>query len=259
MICKYFLLYLFFTSSGLTCSTNSQLTAKKVKQKDSDFEGYIILDVKTFTNVDSNGTPQESIRRHDSILLSAHRKMYIKNNCLIDILANINLNDGVYIKTDTLSYDFYDLLKQKYVLFEKLSTDAKIIKRGSMAEGGSFSNSPQFDPAKDIVDSTWKLTDTTINGKRHGVINFILTDITDSLDREFAKRSKYWVDHETKNFPIQLSFMLSKKVNGSFVYKMQNPFPDGKTVMITSFDFQPAKLPDTLTRIFERWTRIARE
>jgi len=235
------------------------MTAKKIEQKDQNHEGYIILDVKTFANVDSNGTPQESIKGHDSILLSAHRKMYLKNNCLIDIIGNINLDKGVYVKTDTLSYDFYDLHNQKYVRFEKLSTDAKIIKRGSMAEEGSFSNSAQFDPTKDIVDSTWKLTDTTINGKRLGVINFILADITDSLDREFAKRSKYWADHETKNFPIQLSFMLSEKLNGSFVYKIQNPFPDGKTVMVTSLDYQPAKLPDTLTRIFERWTQIARE
>jgi len=259
MIHKYFLLYTFFVTSSLACSTNYQLSAKKVKQREQNIEGYIILDIKTFTDVDGSNISQKTLTGNDSIMLSSHRKMYLQNNCLIDIIGNASFNNGEYIKTDTLSYDFYDLVNQKYVLFEKLSTDAKIIKRGSMAIEGSFSNTAQYDPWNGVVDSTWKLTDTVINGKRHGVINFILTGIADSLEREFTKRTKFWVDQEIKNMPLQLSYILSKKLNDGFVYKMQNPFPDGKTVMITSLDYQPARLPDTLTKIFERWTRIARE
>lgn len=243
---------------SLTCFTNCNLPAKKLKQKNPDIEGYVILDIKTLTEVDSSGMLQ-SISGIDSIRLSSHRKMYLQNNCLIDILGNLNFNNGQYIKTDTLSYDFYDLVNQKYVLFKKLSPDAKIIKRGSMAIDGSFSNTPQYDPMNGVVDSIWKLTDTVINGKHHGVISFTLTGITDSLDREFIKKTKFWINHEIKNFPLQLSYILSKKLNNGFVYKRQGPFPDGKTVMVTSLDYQPAKLPDTLTRIFERWTQIARE
>lgn len=259
MIHKYFLLYFFFVSSGLTCFTNCNSTAKKIKQKDQRIEGYIILEIKTFIDVDGSGIFQKTVRGNDSIMPSSHRKMYLQNNCLIDIIGNESFNDGKYIKTDTLSYDFYDLVNQKYVLFEKLSTDAKIIKRGSMAIDGSFSNTAQYDPMNGVVDSTWKLTDTLINGKLQGVINFTLTGITDSLDIELTKRTKFWVDHGIKNLPLQLSYILSKKLNGGFVYKMQQPFPDGKTVMITSLDYQPAKLPDTLTKIFERWAQIVRE
>jgi len=259
MVHKCFLLYFFFASSTLTSITSCDLTTKKIKQKDRNFEGYITLDIKTFTDVDSSGSLQKTMSVKDSIMLSSHRKMYLQNNCLIDINGNKNFNNEEYTKTDTLSYDFYDLVNQKYVLFEKLSTDAKIVKRGSMTLDGSFSNSAQYDPMNGVPDSTWKLTDIVINGKLQGVIKFTLTGITDSLNRELTKRTKFWVDHGIKNFPLQLSHILSKKLNGSFVYKMQQPFPDGKTVMITSLDYQPAKLPDTLTRIFEKWTRTARE
>ena len=259
MIGKYFLVYLFFVSSSLICFTNCNLTAKRKRQKDSNIEGYIILDIKTLTDVDSSGIIQKNVTGKDSMMLSSHRKMYLQNNCLIDIIGNKNFNNGEYIKTDTLSYDFYDLVNQKYVLFEKLTTDAKIIKRGVMAVDGSYSNTTHYDPMNGIADSTWKLTDTVINGKRQGVINFTLTGITDSLDRELTNRTKFWVDHGTKNFPLQLSYILSRKLNNGFIYKMQNPFPDGKTVMVTSLDFQPAKIPDTLTRIFEKWTQVARE
>jgi len=257
MIHRYFLLYLFFASSGLTCYTNCNVTAKKVKQQDPKIEGYIILEVKTFTGVDGSGYLQKTISRNDSII--SHRKMYLQNNCLIDVIGNMTFDNGKYIRTDTLSYDFYDLVNQKYVLFEKLSTDAKIITRGSMAINGSFSNTTQYDPMNGVADSLWKLTNTVINGKLQGVINFTLTGITDSLDRELTKRTKFWVDHGVKNFPLQLSYILSRKLKDGFIYKMQNPFPDGKTVMMASLDYQPSKLPDTLTRIFERWTRIARE
>ena len=243
---------------SLTCFTNCNLSTKKLKQKNPDIEGYVILDIKTLTEVDSSGMLQ-TISGIDSIRLSSHRKMYLQNNCLIDIVGNVNFNNEQYIKTDTLSYDFYDLVNQKYVLFEKLSPDAKIIKRGNMAIDGSFSNTPQYDPMNEVFDSTWKLTDTVINGKHHGVISFTITGITDSFDRELTKKTKFWINHETKNFPLQLSYILSKKLNNSFVYKKQNPFPDGKTVMVISLDYQPGKLPDTLTRIFERWTQIARE
>ena len=258
MIHKFFLLYLLPAFWSLTCFTNCNLFTKKLKQKNPDIEGYVILDIKTLTEVDSSGMLQ-TISGIDSIRLSSHRKMYLQNNCLIDILGNVNFNNGQYIKTDTLSYDFYDLVNQKYVLFEKLSPDAKIIKRGSMAIDGSFSNTPQYDPMNGVVDSTWKLTDTVINGKHHGVISLTLTGITDSFDRELTKKTKFWINYETRNFPLQLSYILSKKLNNGFVYKMQGPFPDGKTVMVTSLDYQPVKLPDTLTRIFERWTQIARE
>ena len=257
MIQRYFLLCLLFASSGLACFTDCNLTSKKVKRKDREVEGYVILEVKIFTDVDDGGFAHKTTIGKDSII--SYRKMYLQKNFLIDIIGNVNTNNGKYVKTDTLSYDFYDLVNQKYVLFEKLSPDAKIIKRGSMTIDGSFSNTPRYDPMNGIVDSIWKLADTVINGKRNGVLNFILTGITDSLDREFTKRTKFWVDHGIKSFPLQLSYILSKKLNDGFVYKMQQSFPDGKTVMITSLDYQPARLPDTLTKIFERWTRIARE
>lgn len=257
MINRDFLLYIFFASSALIYSTNCNMSAKRIKQNGPEIEGFIILEVKTFANVDSKGFAQKTKNGNDSII--SHRKMYLQNNCLLDIIGNLNFNNGKHISTDTLSYDFYDLVNQKYILFEKLSEDAKIIKRGSMAIDGSFSNTTQYDPWNGVVDSIWKLTDTVINGKQHGVINFILTGITDSLDGEFIRRTKFWVDYGNKNFPLQLSYILSNKSNGAFVYKMQQPFPDGKTVMITSLEYQPAKLPDTLTKIFERWRQIPQE
>lgn len=255
----YFILYLVFASFSLTSFTSCNLTTKKVRQHKADFEGFVILDVKTFIDMDGNGVLQKSLSGKDSIMFISDRKMYLQNNYLIDIITNKNFNKESFIKSDTLSYDFYDLVKQEYILFDELSLDAKTIKKGSMAKDGSFSNTASYDPMNGIADSAWQLSDTVINGKRQGVITFNNAGITDSSEREIAKRTKFWVDYETKNFPLQLSYILSKKLDGGFIYKMQNPFPDGKTVMITSLDYKPAKLSDTLTSIIERWKQIAGE
>ena len=256
MIKKYSLLCLLLAFSFLISVISCNLTVKKLEQK---IEGYIILEVKMFADVNSSGFAEKPLSGNDSIQASTHRKMYIQNGYLIDVGENLRFNNGEYVKTDTLSFIFYDLVNQKYICFDKLSVDAKVIRSGRMTIDGSFSNNAKYDPMNGVVDSTWKLTDTIINGKRQGVINFSLTGITDSLDKELTKRAKFWVDYGTKNFPLQLSYILSKKLNGAFVYRMQNPFPDGKRIMLTTLDYQSAKLPDRLTTVFQRWTQMVRE
>ncbi|HWN89072.1 MAG TPA: hypothetical protein VNM35_08420, partial [Chitinophagaceae bacterium] len=66
MIYKYFLLFLFLAYSSLAC-----FTVKKVKQREPDIEGYIILDIKTFNDVDGSGIYPKTLRENDSIMLSS--------------------------------------------------------------------------------------------------------------------------------------------------------------------------------------------
>src|SRR5687768_8617162 len=106
MIHKYFLLYLLFVSSNLTCFTNRDLTAKKVKDKQLEFEGFVLFDVKTVIDVDGSGSVLKALSGNDSLMLSSSRKMYLKNYHLIDIISRINFTDGAYLKKDTFSYDF---------------------------------------------------------------------------------------------------------------------------------------------------------
>ncbi len=251
---KYILLFIFFVFLGLLCF-NCNFNAQKTKLGSRPFEGYITVDIKVFAGVDSNGHPADLLQESDSTLLPTHRKLYLSNNLLIDIVGNKNFENGHYIKTDTLSYDFYDLDKQKYIHFEKFSPDAKIIKRGNMATDGSFSNTALYDPWNGVDDSVWKITDTVINERKQGIMHFITEISLDSTDKEFVKRSKYWVDHEIKNFPLQLSYLLSKKLNHGFIYKQQLPMPDGRGIMVTSLDYQPARLPDSLLAIFRSWEK----
>lgn len=222
-------------------------------------EGYVVLDVKTFSDVDSTGFATKTISGDDSVFLSAHRRMYVYRYFLIDIVGNQHYVDGKYTKTDTTSYRFYDLANQKFIYFDKFSADGKVLKKGKMSEDGTWSYKPQFDPMNEIPDSMWKVTDTIINGKTIGVVRFTYADVTDTLGTELAKKAKLWVDYSVKDFPLQLSYILSKKLKGAFVYKMQQPAPDGSIVMVTSLTYDPKKLPDTLVRIFNRWIQIARE
>lgn len=51
MVQRYALLSLLFISPGLACLTNFNLTTKKGKQKNGQPEGYVILEVKIFADV----------------------------------------------------------------------------------------------------------------------------------------------------------------------------------------------------------------
>ncbi|RYE56070.1 MAG: hypothetical protein EOP48_08810 [Sphingobacteriales bacterium] len=239
--------------------TDCNTSTSQGKQKNVNSEGHIVLDIKMFSDVDSSGFATKTIGGNDSIFLSAHRTMYLYYGRLIDIVENKNYANGIYTKTDTLSYDFYDLTTQKFIHFDKFAVSAKILKTGKMSESGSFSKMPQFDPMNGVPDSIWQVTDTTINGKNIGIVSFIYQDTTDTVGIELARKAKFWVDYNIRHFPLQLSYILSNKLNGSFVYKMQQPAPDGSVVMVTTLNYVPKKLSDTVVRIFNRWTQIASE
>lgn len=214
-------------------------------------EGYIFFSNKVYEDIDSNGTPIKELKGSDSEFLGGSKKIFIWSHLLIEPYIRTNFEDGVYKKTDTLGYVLYDLRKQKYIRFETLSSNANELKRGSLSDPeGSFTNAIEYDPMNGVKDSNWKVDDTAINGKEVKLVKFIALD---SLDINFAPRAKFWIDPGITKFPLQISYLLSKKNKDEFVYQMQLPFPEGKAVMITSFDYQPAQLPDSLTNIFKKW------
>jgi hypothetical protein len=171
--------------------------------------------------------------------------MFIQEHYLIDIMLNSQFTNDKFVRSDTLYYSFYDLNMQEYIHFEKLEPDAKVLNWRNMAGYVSFSNLPKYDPMNGISDFVLTSTTSVINGRNTTVIGF-KPQFQDSLEIEYARRTRFWVDTGIKRFPIHLSYLLSKKPDEGFVYKMQLAGPDGKSVMVTSYEYQPAQLSDTL-------------
>lgn len=236
------------------------LANKYTPRSDFQQEGYVYFENKTYKDVNHNGIPINEVGGKDSLFLNTQTRMFIRDHQLVYVHKNIHFANNSYTKTDTMGFDFYDFSTQKFIRFDKLSPDSKIIKRGSINDsGGSFSNTPNNDPMNGISDSMWKVVDTVIDGDTIGVVSFKIMDEADSIERELSKRVKFWINYKVKSFPIQLSHILSKKLKNGFVYKMQLPSPEGKSVMVTSFSYQPAKLPDTLIKVFEKWSQLIKE
>jgi hypothetical protein len=230
---------------------------KETLKKQTHHEGYVILGNKTFQNIDSNGLGINEYKGDDMILKSALHKMYLKNSFLIETISTDNFQDGIYKFTDTTGYFFYDLKKQKFIKFDKLSVNAKVQKKGLMTDpGGSFSNTIKYDPMNNVEDSLWYLKDTVIGGENNRIVEFKKLEESDSM---LTKAIKFWIKPRFVNFPLQISYLLSKKINNEFVCKMQLPLYDGERVMVSSLEFKPVKLPDSLNTIFSKWAEIIRK
>lgn len=248
---------LFLCSVGLM---NCKTTNKAIVSAERKWEGCMLLENKAYTDIDLDGIPINEVSGNDSLLVTAKSKMFFRGKCMIDINEANHVVDGNYTGTDTIGYTLYHFPMQRFIKFKTLSADAEMIKKGSMADTeGSFTNSAALDPMNGIPDSIWRVTDTVINGDSIGMVNFIIPSDADSLEKELLRRGKFWVNYSIKDFPLQISYILSKKLRNGFVYKMQLPTGDGRVVMVTSFNYQPAKLSDTLVKVFEKWARLAAE
>jgi len=239
---------------------NCKTTNKAIVSAERKWEGCILLENRAYTDIDRDGIPFNEVSGNDSLLVTAKSKMFFNGECIIYIDESTNVVDGNYTGTDTIGYTLYHFPLQRFIKFKRLSADAEMIKKGSMTDpGGAFSKTSAFDPMNGIEDSIWQVTDTIINGDSIGIVNFVIPDAADSLEAELLRRAKFWVNYSIKDFPLQISYILSKKLRNGFVYKMQLPTDDGRVVMVTSFNYQPAKLSDTLVKVFEKWARLAAE
>ncbi len=236
----------------IQCSINNKRNLVSAPK----WEGYVILDVKLYKDVDSNGFALNTMPENERPFFPVHRKIFLLEHQMIDINQNLNFNNGIYAKTDTLSYGFYDLQTQKFASFQTLLQDAKILKKGRMSDPeGSFSNTPEYDPWSEIPDSIWMAKDTFLNKHNGSIISSLSTYGADATDAALAKKIKFWANNDLKAFPLQLSYILSKKMNASFIYKMQQPAPDDSFILVTSLIYEPATLPDSLKRIFKNWSQ----
>lgn len=224
--------------------------SKTVSFKKAQLEGYIIFNNRVFENIDSNGVPMNEVLNKNILLSSTSRTMFILGHQVIDVEIQSNRVEGIYTHSDTIGYSFYDFDKQVVIKFDSLHSDARILKKGDMHKDGSF-NAKENDPMNGVSDSLWSRKDTMFDRRRNTLIKFVPIDIEDTA---FARRAKFWIDPAFVNFPLQMSYLLSQKNKNEFVYKQQLAFPDGKAVMVTSFDYHPDKLPDTLVTIFKKWS-----
>ncbi|OJW32094.1 MAG: hypothetical protein BGO54_16910 [Sphingobacteriales bacterium 46-32] len=225
------------------------------KSKDTplkEVEGYVELSNQLFEKTDSNGSPINLAGGDTASLFNNDRRLIIWKHFLIDVVSSRLSDESGYLRTDTVGYTFYDLDKQSYIWFDKLSLDASVTRKGKMSEpGGFFSKTAQVDPFNSIADSTWTVSASVLDGKKISIVNFI--PYGGEYD-EYASRARVWVDMEIQNFPLQLSYILSEKIGNGFVYKMQFAVPESSAVMVTSLKYQQAKLDDTMIAIFKAWS-----
>ena len=245
-------LFLIIVSSFCQCGSS-----KNAKHSGSLHEGYIVLSNKAFENVNSDGFPIGEYMGDDMVLGSSIRTMFIKDHYLIDVEITQHYENGIYTnKKDTTAYVFYDLDKQQLMCFETLAMNAKMLKRKKMNSESPFSRPSKYDPFIGVADSTWKIRDIEIDGKKSLIVEFISPYIEDTA---IIRRGQFWIDPAISDFPIQISHLLSKKNNNGFVYKAQSVMPDEKAVMVMSFDYQPTKLPDSLINIIKKWAERMEE
>ncbi|TXJ26349.1 MAG: hypothetical protein E6Q24_12055 [Chitinophagaceae bacterium] len=216
------------------------------------FEGQIHIASQMFENIDQAANPIHPLQGDDGEYFSGSRTLYLYDSFLLDILVNKNFKDGKYMGSDTSTYIFYDLGRQRFIEFDKLSVNARIVKQGFMEKDGSFSKAANVDPMNGISDSILRFTDTVINDRKITLARFSMQD---TAFQDYVSRARFFIDPEIINFPLQISYILSKRVNHLFVYKMQLPMPDGKAVMVTEFRYKPAKLDDTMISIFKGWEK----
>ncbi|MCX6316000.1 MAG: hypothetical protein NTW29_01815 [Bacteroidetes bacterium] len=225
-----------------------------------NYEGYITLESKVFSDSDTIKLPMNELTWNDSIFLTVNRRMIIYNNLVIDVNKNNVFSDNKYIKTDTLSYEFYDFTSQKYISFEKMLSDSKILGKGLLTDAQcNFSTNSIEDPMSTVCDSDWQVLDPVINGDSIGVVTFSLRNEDKPEDIKRKKMVKFWVNYSVKNFPLQLSYILSRKLRNAFVYKIQAPMEYGREVMTISLSYQASKLSDSLVTLFEKWSLLSKQ
>lgn len=228
------------------------LSGKTGYTQQKEIEGYIEFSNRLFEKTDSNGSPINVAGGDTATLFNTDRRMYIWGHYLIDVVVARFSNESGYIKTDTLECTFYDLNKWNYIGFDRLSREAGIVRKGRMTDTGSFfSKAAQLDPFYSIPDSNWVASEVILDEKRMSVINFIPHG--GEYD-EYTSRARVWVDMDIRNFPLQLSYILSAKMGNGFVCKMQFAVPESTAVMVTSLKYQQAKLDDMLIGIFSAWS-----
>ena len=228
-------------------------SSKKIQK--TEYEGFVVLSANTYKDVDEN---YNAIHEIDFINIT--NKFYIRGNYTIspNLMLMEKSNGALYDKVDTISYIFSDLKNQKTITFEKLHPTSKILEYGEINKDANFiSNSEEYDIFNGVSDTLWQTKKVKLNNK--DIIE--LTYIPYHKDDEWlCKVSKQWIDSSIKNFPIQLSNILSKKLNDGFVYKSQDPIQidtgsSTNSIFVKSIEFTPAKLPDSIHLIFNTWIK----
>lgn len=221
-------------------------SGRGVNEKKPDFyEGVVRF---SFQLVDGS----THFSQKDSILFNTTRNMYLYKNTLIDITQNAVFKEDHFIRNDTNAYVFYNFSKQRFIEFRRLSRNVEVLKKGTIDEIGQFSKLKVFDPLYDMADSAFQTTDTVISGRSVQKLQLkIDPTITDKETLKYANLVKVWIDPQIKDFPLQMSYSLSKKRNNGFVYQRELPMGDGNGQAILKLDYEPRKLPDSLVSIFK--------
>lgn len=240
------------TISFINCkiANKSGVSSKKIN------EGYVHIEGRAYKGVDEHGEPVDRLTGYDSMMSSMNRTMWLKDSFMIEMETNTVLENEKYMRTDTTGYRIYYFPGQRFFEFKTMEPGAKVVRTGAMADPeGSYANTPALDPMNGIPDSAWQVRDTVVNGESLGIVSFRPELAADSAELELYKKAKFWVNYDVKDFPLQLSYQLSAKLRHGFVYKMHLPAGDNSMLLVVSLHYQPAKLQDTVSKVFESWSQ----
>lgn len=238
------------------CLAECDTPAKKKVTGEERLEGYVHIEGRAYKGIDEHGEPVDRLTGYDSMMSSMNRTMWLKDSFMIEMETNTVLENQKYMRTDTTGYRIYYFPEQRFFEFKTMEPGAKVVRTGAMADPeGSYANTPALDPMNGIPDSAWQVRDTVVNGESLGIVSFRPELAADSAELELYKKAKFWVNYNVKDFPLQLSYQLSGKLRHSFVYKMQLPAGDNSMLLVVSLHYQPAKLQDTVSKVFESWSQ----
>lgn len=149
--------------------------------------------------------------------------------------------------TDTLSVFLIDLNKQSYAEYKKMDINMKPFLRDKIEnkKAGLTIYSPGEDFFNEVKDVTIK--DSIINKVKYKYV-------TGSRETDDGKLFyEAYVAKEPKNFPVQISKVLSQRTDGGFVEKI-NIFDKKNQKTITfKFKFESKALPARLEELIKVW------
>lgn len=205
-----------------------------------------------FEDINDKDEPINSIEDKNNLMSSSIKTMYIDKNRLIEVQVTTHYDDDVYANSDTTGYGFYDFDKQIYAIFNSFSPGSEPTHVGLIDSTANFFRSPQQDYFNNTSVSILRIIDTVVDNRELKLVRF---NTQNSNLAKFESLAKVWVDPKVKNFPLQVSYALSEKMDNAFAYKIQLPMSDLKHVAVMSYDYKPAALPDSIKAIFQSWSK----
>ncbi len=225
MLYKFcFFVFLIFINSS--CSQNRE-----------DLSGYITLQSEISSSKGSEALTPVSILTIDN------------NKNVLEFNVKLKRFNGEFTGADTLNVFFINTQKGIYAAYKKIGIDEKPYLSESIEnkkEGLSFLKRDVdfFAGVQDI-----KIKDTILNGNKYKLaIGF------KKADNSELKYEAY-ISNTPRNFPVQISKIVSKDTDGGFVEKVRIIDKANDRIITFQSSYEKKKLPKSIDEIMKAWSR----